>query len=623
MSCGWRSLLWAFVFVWASSWIASAASAQVSVSVEAIGHDETDGSGVGWNSQYPSPSFDDDANRRGLPNAVWDGSHRLEPSRVCLVVSNLRSPYPPGNTLSLGYRVRLSGAVFDDGTSERTIEMHRFSGVPSPAPIERCLAIRASGATTSSGVAVPVPSAIGAPGAGMSGPACHGLWGLGVQLGFAEHAATYDDSTAMLTQSLTFARDLAAQSGCLPTGEIETLRQQMSRASSSRPLFDAINGLRQRYATLVQQRCGCGGGGGQAAHGVWGVGVQMGYAEYGSGRDASTATLTQSFDYALQLGSASQCLPLTEIRDLRTRMASAPRSRPLYDAILAMRLRYATIVQQQCACGVAVATPPPQVSCSPACGRGTTCVSGTCVGTGTLGVTLTWDRPGDVDLHVLTPAGHDIHYAARQHDGGELDHDDTSGTGPENVFWSGAPPPGRYLVCVTGYRISGPTGFSLTVSRSGMAPQTLRGTRAASSGNRACAADSPDFVTEIVVGGGATRGGTASGDPLAASTWRGEVRIQCSASDLGGPTDTREMVVIETNRLSPTQVEVRLPSVLERTVVTTEPSGSTGSGHADEGPTQRDVSIAVRDGQLHFTQDAVSAVENIRCRETGVLAPAR
>jgi len=490
-----RRRLW--VLALASTWAAGPASAQVTASVEAVGRDETDGSDVGWNSPYPTPSFDDDATRRGLPNAVWDGSHRLEPGPICLAARNLASPYPPMNTLSLGYRVRLAGAVFDDGASERTIEMHRFSGTPSPAPIERCLAIRSTGGTTATGPTVPVPSGIGPPGAGMSGPACHGLWGLGVQLGFAEHAATYDDRPAMLTQSLTYARDLAAQSGCLPTGEIEALRQRMASAPSSRPLFDSILALRQRYATIVQQECACGGGGGQAAHGVWGVGVQMGYAEYGAGRDASTATLTQSLDYALQLGTATQCLPLTEIQDLRGRMSSAPRSRPLYDAILAMRLRYATIVQQQCACGPAVATPPAQATCTPACGPGTACVSGTCVG-----------------------------------------------------------------------------------------------------------------------------GLAAARDPLAASRWRGEMRSQCSESALGGPTDTRDTVTIDTYRVSPTQVEVRLSGFIERTIVTTEPGGSSGSGHASEDSTQRDVPIPVRDGQIHILPDLRLDIESIRCRQTAVLAPA-
>lgn len=622
MNGGWHALVWALVL--ASTSIASVASAQVTATVEAVGRDETDGSDVGWNSQYPSPSFDDEATRRGLPNAVWEGSHRLEPGRICLMVRNLRSPYPPTNTLSLGYRVRLSGAVFDDGTSERTIEMHRFSGTPSPAPIERCLAIRSSGATAGgSGVAVPVPSGVGAPGSGLSGPACHGLWGLGVQFGFAEHAATYDDSPAMLTQSLTYARDLAAQSGCLPTGEIEALRQRMASAPSSRPLFDSILALRQRYATIVQQQCACGGGGGQAAHGVWGVGVQMGYAEYGSGRDASTATLTQSFDYALQLGTASQCLPLTEIQDLRGRMASAPRSRPLYDSILAMRLRYASIVQQQCACGPIAATPPPPATCSPACGRGTTCVSGTCVGTGTLGFTLTWDRPGDVDLHVLTPAGHDIHYAGRQADGGELDHDDTSGTGPENVFWSGAPPPGRYLVCVTGYRVGGPTSFTLTVNRSGMSPQTFTGTRSASTGNRTCARDSADFVTEVQIGGAGGGGPAPSGDPLAASSWRGERREQCNDSPFGGPTDETSSIAIQTRRLSATQLELSVSrgGHLERTIVTTAPGAASGTVHTSEGDHQRDVTVSFRDGRLHYVDESVFTEVDLHCRATAVLAP--
>jgi hypothetical protein len=485
------------------------AQAQPTVSVEAYGRDETDGSDVGWNSGYPSPSFDDDANRRGLPNAVWDGSYRLEANRVCLQVRNLRSPYPPQHTLALGYRVRLGGAVFEDGSSERLVVMHRFSGAPSPTSFEQCVGIRAGGAPGNPPPPVPPPAgggsgpivlpSVGPPTAGLSGGSCHGLWGLGVQLGFAEHAATYDDRPQLLVQSLTYARDLAAQSGCLPTDEIEALRQRMASASSSRPLFDAINGLRIRFASIVQAQCTCRTGGGQAAHGVWGTGVQMGYAEYGSGRNMSVATLRETFRFMNDLATSSRCLPTTEIRRIQRRVGRATQSAPHYQEILRMRLRYATIVQQRCGCGAAGAAPAAAAVCTPACRRGHVCVNGTCVGTGDLRFTLTWNQPGDMDLHVLTPGGHDIHYASRQHDEGELDHDDTSGTGPENVFWDDDPPAGTYLVCVTPYRIDGARSFTLTVNRTGRQVQTFTGTRTTSSGNRTCARGSPDFVTEVQI----------------------------------------------------------------------------------------------------------------------------
>lgn len=142
------------------------------------------------------------------------------------------------------------------------------------------------------------------------------------------------------------------------------------------------------------------------------------------------------------------------------------------------------------------------VQCDPTlpCTPGSTCANGLCVGEGALRFTLTWDRPGDVDLHVVTPSGTEIFYGARTQAGGTLDRDDTTGTGPENVFWAASPPSGTYLVCVVPFSISGPTGFRLTIARNGVevgAPVT--GTRASSTGNVVCSRTAATFVTELRV----------------------------------------------------------------------------------------------------------------------------
>ncbi len=112
--------------------------------------------------------------------------------------------------------------------------------------------------------------------------------------------------------------------------------------------------------------------------------------------------------------------------------------------------------------------------------------------------TLTWDRPGDVDLHVVTPGGREIYYGARTQDGGNLDRDDTTATGPENVFWAASPPSGTYLVCVVPFSISAATNFTLSVVRTpGDEVASARGLRAASTGNQPCSRTSPHFVTEF------------------------------------------------------------------------------------------------------------------------------
>lgn len=138
--------------------------------------------------------------------------------------------------------------------------------------------------------------------------------------------------------------------------------------------------------------------------------------------------------------------------------------------------------------------------CDPSlpCTAASACVNGLCVGQGALRFTLTWDRPGDLDLHVVTPGGREIYYGARTQDGGNLDRDDTTATGPENVFWAASPPAGAYLVCVVPFSVSAATTFRLSVVRTpGGEALSLGGTRAASTGNQPCTRSSPNFVTEF------------------------------------------------------------------------------------------------------------------------------
>jgi hypothetical protein len=142
-----------------------------------------------------------------------------------------------------------------------------------------------------------------------------------------------------------------------------------------------------------------------------------------------------------------------------------------------------------------------QTGCVPACGTGQTCVSGTCVGTGTLRFTLTWTQAGDVDLWVVTPMGKTIYYGnagpSSATDMGRLDVDDTSGTGPENIYWDSAytPPSGTYIVCANTY-LDSARSYTLTVDKGG-SMSSYSGTSPGGLYNTACTTSSPGFIAAI------------------------------------------------------------------------------------------------------------------------------
>jgi hypothetical protein len=141
--------------------------------------------------------------------------------------------------------------------------------------------------------------------------------------------------------------------------------------------------------------------------------------------------------------------------------------------------------------------------CGVACVGTQDCVLGTCVGTGDLSVTLTWDLAGDMDLHVITPTGKHIYYGllgpTASTDFGELDVDDQFGTGPENVFWASqyTPPTGNYLVCASPYNINGTTNYTVTIKRPGQPDLVFTGTRTADNISSVCDTLSPNFVTSF------------------------------------------------------------------------------------------------------------------------------
>ncbi len=133
-------------------------------------------------------------------------------------------------------------------------------------------------------------------------------------------------------------------------------------------------------------------------------------------------------------------------------------------------------------------------ACGVVCAADQACANGVCVGNGMLRFTMVWDVAGDMDLHVVPPCGSEICYRTTVACGGQLDHDDITGTGPENVFWAAAPARGAYVVCATPYGIAGTTNATLTVTAGTTVRQTWHVNRTARSGYVACSPTSPYYV---------------------------------------------------------------------------------------------------------------------------------
>ena len=88
------------------------------------------------------------------------------------------------------------------------------------------------------------------------------------------------------------------------------------------------------------------------------------------------------------------------------------------------------------------------------------------LGTGDVQVTLRWETPVDLDLHVFDPSGEEIWFQnSHSASGGTLDVDANAGcendAQVENIFWpTGGAPFGTYQVYVVYYQSCGYTGFN-------------------------------------------------------------------------------------------------------------------------------------------------------------------
>lgn len=180
--------------------------------------------------------------------------------------------------------------------------------------------------------------------------AAHAIWGTGIQIGWAEMGAYQGVAPSTLVQSLTYARDMARQTGCIPPDDIERLRVAMSQTRDSRMLYQRISSYRQSAHTYLQ-RCRCAGGQ-NAAWALWGLGVQIGWAEmasyYGMDTQSVLRALGSANDHARQLS----CITTRNIDDLIRATYGARSSREVFQQITSYRQgTLLAEVQRNCSCG--------------------------------------------------------------------------------------------------------------------------------------------------------------------------------------------------------------------------------------------------------------------------------
>lgn len=106
------------------------------------------------------------------------------------------------------------------------------------------------------------------------------------------------------------------------------------------------------------------------------------------------------------------------------------------------------------------------------------------VATGAVQVSVSWDVPSDVDLHLVEPSGEEIYYGNRTSaSGGVLDLDSNAGCGGsdvrnENITWpDSSPPRGEYTVRVNYWSSCGQsaTNYVVTVRVAGQSTRTFQG----------------------------------------------------------------------------------------------------------------------------------------------------
>ena len=123
------------------------------------------------------------------------------------------------------------------------------------------------------------------------------------------------------------------------------------------------------------------------------------------------------------------------------------------------------------------------------CIQGSVCWTGQCVTAGDLRMSLVWEVDTDIDLHVRTPSGAEVHWDNPRADGGHLDLDDCEAnvnveklrcrhpgsTHVENIYFS-APSSGTYTIVIKNFSDAVSVPFELEVATPSASLLTESGT---------------------------------------------------------------------------------------------------------------------------------------------------
>lgn len=113
------------------------------VYIKGYGKDYTDRSSVCFSGKFPKFKMGDSSKHCGRReyNAIWTGAYEIKGDKLILEIKNLKAPYRPNHKLGIGYKIKLSGATFANGSRNKNIIMYKFRRKPGRRNIKKELSL--------------------------------------------------------------------------------------------------------------------------------------------------------------------------------------------------------------------------------------------------------------------------------------------------------------------------------------------------------------------------------------------------------------------------------------------------------------------------------------------------